>query len=190
MNVYINIDEVTEADSPLEYLQELKDRYSNFKATVFVGLFRCSIDYLDLLKSKSWLEVCVHGIYGRHRELEFYNKSQLVDLMNKLEATYTGYYTGGFKAPNFAYTQDVYEVCLDKGFWINMHPFHKKEFISGISYYQFDRDNDGFEFAGHAKNNQRDKKGIDQSFSLLTQTLDHMSSRTFKFCSENLKVNA
>jgi len=189
MDVYINIDEITEAENPLTYLLDLKERYPDFKATIFVALMRCSVEYVELLKSKDWLEVAIYGFYGKPRELEFYNASQLNDTFNKMEIIYTGHYDNGFKAPQFAYTDYVYQMCLNKGLWIEMHPNHTKPFLTGLEYCQLAKDPNIFEFSGHANNNMNDMKGIKQSYNLLTHTLDHIEDKEFKFCSDNLQVN-
>ena len=189
MNIYISIDEVVESNNPLNYLLELKDRFPDFKATLFAGLFRCSESYLELLESKEWLEVCAYGFYGKPREMEFYNKPRIEIMFSDMEEQYGAYFIKGFKAPNFAFTEITYEVCQEKGYWINMHPYHKKPFPTGMQYYKFNKDVDGFEFAGHSDNNSYDKKGINQSFNLLVQTLEHIDDKQFKFCSENLKIN-
>jgi len=190
-NVYLTIDNCSSSTNHLFYLNELKNRYSGFKCTIFVPLMMIDTSFLDQMNNTGFLEVACYGFYGRGREFGSINEQQFNNKIDEIETSFSGKYIKGMKCPQFAYIPISYNVLKERDYWIIENQYNKNPLLTGIKYFKYQKSDDSYYFDGHAENNNRDKRGIDQSFEKVIVSIDWLIKQggiEFKYISESIKI--
>lgn len=182
--IYITIDNCSSITNHLYYLNLLKEKYNNFKCTIFSPLLENDVSFVNTMNNTGFLEVACYGFHGSGMELEWYNEQQFLSKLNKVEEKFTDKFVKGFKAPQFGYTQSSYEVLTGKNYWIIDSQYNKQQKPDNIKYFKYVKSDNSFYFDGHAVNNTKDNRGIDQSFKSLINSLDSFEEKEFKYISE------
>jgi hypothetical protein len=163
---------------------ELSRIYKNFKVTLFtIPKYKGGIGITEQdIKSKpGWMEIVQHGLYHSKKEFENLTKEQAKIRIQE------GYFEGmikGFKPPQWAYNDGVFEVLFEFGYWVAILPWQKMpQTVKEIKYFTIDPQiKDELYFQGH--NGNIGGTGIEENWEKLT----HLPEGEFVFASELLRT--
>jgi hypothetical protein len=122
--VVISIDDLCDDWWDMESLFILKEKYPNFKATVFTIPFRVDTNDLSILNDLGWIELAVHGL--KHESLDemlMLPKEEILDAFGKINFSI---FARGFKAPGWRLDEKVIECCNEFGMWVALHGKHEQ----------------------------------------------------------------
>ena len=116
MNTIVDFDDFSENYNSLDYLYQLKAKRPNFKVTLFVPPMKSSLPFLREVSSIKWIEMAIHG--WEHTPIECTTWSRTEADQYIRTALDWGVFVKGFKAPQWAITKDVYDVCRENDIWV------------------------------------------------------------------------
>lgn len=121
--VVFDIDDFCDDWNCLPELDRLKERYPDFRCTLFTIPTRTSRGLLMRAVERDWIEVAVHGVsHDPNQELNHMSAEQLEIEMESVFASDVGqYYTRGFRPPGWAISRQHCDVLTRLGFWVALH---------------------------------------------------------------------
>ena len=117
--VVFDVDDFCDQYNCLDELKQLKERYPDFKCSLFTIPAKTSKVLLEEAKSLGFIELCPHGItHEPNEEMKKVTGAQLADSFNKLDYKL---YERGFRPPGWFLHSGVIEACNAHKFWLAMH---------------------------------------------------------------------
>lgn len=196
--VILDADDFAVDNTSFMYFCELKRLYPKFKVSLFTvpmsvmsGEIKClatADNFLSEIKEYlDWIEFIPHGF--SHYPMEFQNKTyqETIDSLIAIERIFNESglpFVKGFKAPYWAYNDEVAKALKDKGYWIaldkndprNDMPIYKYNWSINEPYPK-----DIQEVRGHAHIQNVCGNGIEECFSNLLTIPEDVE---WKFISE------
>lgn len=181
----VDFDDFAENNNRLDLLFKLKELNAKFKATLFTVPSQTSVKFLQNLNNKmldtsgeKWLEYAVHGYNHTYLECKYWFFSDSHYFLALAEES--GLYAKGFKAPYWEMSKDLYDVLLDRGYWIADHDRNDGMRPLSLPCYKVDNRNS---IHGHIQNVCGN--GIEETFEYLLGRIKNETE--FKFISEVIK---
>lgn len=135
--IVFNLDDLkpSREENALDWLVDFKDRYPDFKVTLFTILGRWSdIKMLEAIKGFEFIELAAHGYYhSTNDEVQKWTEEQWVDNLYLYERS--GLFTKVFKAPNWQMSKLGYQMLKDKGWAVAIREHQIKDVPEGMKYY-------------------------------------------------------
>jgi len=120
--IIFNIDDFCDNEwGIMEYLNTLKNRYPDFRVTLFTVPFKISTENLLIAKETGWIELAVHGFNHIPDEMLILGKEEILEGFSKVDFSI---FTKGFRAPYWLLNEQVIECCNKFGLWVALH--HQK----------------------------------------------------------------
>lgn len=118
--VVFDVDDFSDKWPCLHSLFRLKDRYSNFKATVFTIADRVSDKLLlPMLQNSDWIQLGIHGFtHEPNDELIHYSADDLIDLLSQIPKAI---YAPIVRPPGWHVNADLIEACNILGLSVALH---------------------------------------------------------------------
>lgn len=121
----------------LNWLFEFRNKYPDFKVTLFTILGRWNLDLLEYVAKLPWVELAAHGYkHAKNGEVLEWNQAEWFDRLNKYEQT--GMFVRVFKAPNWEMSPLGYEILKELGWAVAVRRHQVREVPEGMSYYSFE----------------------------------------------------
>ena len=118
--IVFDYDDITDEDIQLETLLSLKERYPDFKVTIFAIPAKCSKELLEKLASYDWIELVPHGWNHESRwEAQEWSEKEVNKVLDKIETM--GVFKKGFKAPGWKISETLCKVLKKRGYWLCNH---------------------------------------------------------------------
>jgi hypothetical protein len=166
-------------------LRRLKDRYPNFKVTLFTIPNKVSMKFLRVIRGWGWIELAVHGFnHNPNDEMMNLSKDQIIDKLRRIDFNI---YEKGFKAPGWYIHEGVVEACNELGLWIALHGDHDRELASKCAYGYYISREEGGSWHGHAHLDDCNNYIVDDLPLLLKKWPERQD---FAFVSESLRHGA
>jgi hypothetical protein len=116
--VICDFDDFCEDDNRLDLLHLLHDANPDFRCTLFAIPGRGSAEFWKSVPE--WCELAVHGFEHPHpRECAGWTRFQIETVLDY--SIVQAYFTNGWKSPGWQSSDAVYEVLLERGWWIAEH---------------------------------------------------------------------
>lgn len=107
-------------NNAMNYLWWLKSKYPTFRVTLFSIPARISLSGGYLVgQNSNWMQLAVHGWNHDHEEVAAWDEARCNQVLDDAEKM--GIFVKGFKAPNWAMTDVMRKVLLDRGYWLAEH---------------------------------------------------------------------
>jgi len=126
-DVVVTLDDFHETNHQLDLLKVFKQKYPDFKATLFTIPALSEKGWLEYVK-EDWLEYAVHGYFHNITNREYddgtwypeeclnWTTEDANKYLGMSEAT--GLYERLFKAPGWGMNEATYKVLKDRGYWV------------------------------------------------------------------------
>jgi hypothetical protein len=109
----------------LEQLLYLKDRFPNFKATLFaIPRYKnyYQVDFFKMVTDEwgNWLELALHGnTHETNFECQKWSKDDAIAYLNRYRNSRL--FVRGFKAPGWQISRGTYQALLECNYWVMDH---------------------------------------------------------------------
>lgn len=177
MSVFDWDDHCPENDA-MPWMLQLKEINLAFKATLFSipglgseGFWRSHPD---------WIELVPHGwLHPTSRECEHWSRETMEAYVENPRVLAMG--TPGFKAPGWQISNDIYEVLLERGWWVADQHLEDHRRPVDLPVYLYE---DGDNHHGHVQNVCGN--GLEETWDQVCEMVDRTTE--FLFASEATKV--
>jgi hypothetical protein len=177
--VVVNIDDFCDSEWPImNCLFTLKERYPDFKVTLFTIPFRTSHAHLSDAKKAGWIEVAVHGFNHSPQEMLTLSKEDIIKGFSRIDFSM---FVRGFRAPYWLMNEMVIECCNEFRMWLAIHHTKNPDSWKDLAKYgyYYPRDMDNFEcWYAHTYNikdelpNLLKKWSPDQEFAFVSEAVE------------------
>ncbi len=168
-----DFDDFHETNHQLDRLEELKRLRPDFRCTVFAVPGLGSDDFWASVPR--WIELAVHGWeHPDAYECVNWDRDRIGLLMDA--AVVRRHFVNGFKAPGWQISNDIYQVLLERGWWVADQHLEDDRRPSRLRTYFYE---DGG-WHGHIQNVCGN--GIEETWPQLKEAV--MAADQFRFCSE------
>ncbi len=139
--ILLNLDDFapSQEENALNYLVEFKDKYPDFKVTLFTIYGKWRRDMLKGLRIcfADWLDLAAHGFtHYSNDECEKWSLEQWHRIIDNYENGKC--FTKLFKAPNWQMSSLGYEVLKERGWAVAVRESQIKDVPKGMKYYSFE----------------------------------------------------
>jgi len=131
--VVFDVDDFCDQWNCMEEVLALKERYPNFKCTLFTIPNKISPTLLAEAKKHDWIELAVHGLnHEPLNETIYLTPGQLYDGLKNIDYTT---YAKGYRPPGWYINEQAIRVCKELGLWVAIHN-RDKGMVSNCENYQ------------------------------------------------------
>lgn len=125
-------------NNALDWLVDFKDRYPEFKVTLFTILGRWdNHGLLKAIKGFDFIELAAHGYHhANNSECQIWDEDGWHDKLSLYERT--GLFVPIFKAPNWQMSKIGYQVLKDRSWAVAVRENQIKDVPEGAKYYCFE----------------------------------------------------
>lgn len=128
-NAVVTLDDFYDTNHNLPLLLSLKERFPEFKCTLFCIPSKCSAKFINSVKARygNWIEFAVHGWFhdtehGIATECNHWTKEEAHKYLQMAEDM--GCFVKGFRAPGWQINHETYQALGERGYWIADHKDH------------------------------------------------------------------
>lgn len=170
----VDFDDLHESQHRLDLLYELKTINPLFRCTVFAVPGLGSDEFWESLPR--WIELAVHGwLHPTPRECEHWTREQIEGVLDS--EVVRRHFVNGWKSPGWLTSEAIYEVLVERGWWIADQHLADGVRPSGLRTYLYE-DHDSWH--GHIGNVCGN--GIEETWPQLTARVAHETE--FRWASE------
>jgi len=117
MTIFCDLDDFCESNHKLALLDLLRKEIPGFRVTLFTIPGLCSLDWLNEVREKrDWVDLVPHGWKHPHsRECQNWSLEECREYLDCIEPLKM---THGFKAPGWQISDGMYQVLLERDYWL------------------------------------------------------------------------
>ena len=150
----VDLDDFYDETDALDKLVAIKEKYPNFKITLFTIPGKISLPLLKKAKKLGFIQMAVHG-YDHHDNYEFSKPTEEEAMKLLFKRGNLSYYVKGFKAPGWQISVGAMKALSRMNFWVavqypddrmNGHPDgpYQPAVIDGLPYYSHNMPPEGY----------------------------------------------
>lgn len=123
--VTFDVDDFCDRWNCLPELDALKERYPNFKCTLFTIPTETSVVLYEEVIKRKWIELAVHGAFHEpNEELKFLKPDGLKEYLKDIKKSWNALNPStvwGFRPPGWYITPEHIQVLNELGMWVAIH---------------------------------------------------------------------